>query len=111
MSEGDRQHVWRLYGWYCGLMLCGSCIGVITWVLRMEYLANDFSSTRDRSLLPPQKYAMYSLAMRWFAAFRVTYAMEFLCLSTAKLIVLDRMSDFVAGPRWRWLDIEALDCW
>lgn len=97
ISEGDRQHVWRLYGWYCRLMLCGSCIGVVTWVAWMQYLAHDFSSTRDMSLSLPQKYSMYSLAMRWIAAFRATYAMQFLCLSTAKLIVLDRMSDFVAG--------------
>ena len=32
----------------------------------------------------------------WYAVFNVTYAIEFLCLSAAKLMVLDRMSVFAA---------------
>jgi hypothetical protein len=104
ISDGERQHVWLLYGWYCGLMLCGSCVGVLTWAAWMQNLAHDFTSIRDASLPPSQKFSMYSLAMRWLAAFRVMYAIEFLCLSTAKLMVLDRMSDFVAvgwiSRRW-----------
>ena len=38
--------------------------------------------------------------------FNVTYAIEFLCLSAAKLMVLDRMSDFAAGQHdgmWKLL--------
>jgi hypothetical protein len=38
--------------------------------------------------------------------FNVTYAIEFMCLSAANLVVLDRMSDFAAGQdevtRKRW---------
>ena len=33
-------------------------------------------------------------AAKWQATFSVAYAVEFLCLSAAKLLVLDRMSDF-----------------
>jgi hypothetical protein len=32
----------------------------------------------------------------WFAAFHVTHALEFLCLTAAQLMVLDRMSMFVS---------------
>jgi hypothetical protein len=44
-----------------------------------------------------------ALSYRWRAAFLVTYAIEFLCLSAALLMVLDRMSVFAAPdmPR-RW---------
>ena len=31
MQEEDRRRVWLLYGWFSGLMLCGSCFGVVTW--------------------------------------------------------------------------------
>jgi hypothetical protein len=37
--------------------------------------------------------ALFAHRRAWFT---VTYAIEFLCLSTAKLMVLDRMSDFVS---------------
>ncbi len=41
----------------------------------------------------------------WTATFYVTYAMEFLCLSVAKLLVLDCMADFelAKGGRMRRL--------
>ena len=49
---------------------------------------------------------MTALSYSWRAVFTVTYAIEFLCLSAAKLMVLDRMSDFAAGQdevtRKRW---------
>ena len=38
-----------------------------------------------------------AFSARWHAVFAVTYAIEFLCLSAAKLLVLDRMSDFLAS--------------
>ena len=66
MCEDDRGRVWRLYGWFSGLITCGSCVGAVTWAARRP-------------------------------VFLVTYAIEFLCLSAAKLMVLDRMSDFAAS--------------
>jgi hypothetical protein len=59
------------------------------------FLVNDFESIHatpySRSLF------IFSVSNSWHAVFAVTYAIEFLCLSVAKLIVLDRMSDFAAG--------------
>jgi hypothetical protein len=49
---------------------------------------------------------LFALSYSWFAVFLVTYAIEFLCLSAAKLMVLDRMSVYAAGQddgsRKRW---------
>ena len=49
---------------------------------------------------------MSALSYSWGAVFTVMYAIEFLCLSAARLMVLDRMSDFAAGQdegtRKRW---------
>jgi hypothetical protein len=107
MDEEGRQRVWSLYGPFCGLMVFGSCFGAVTWAARMMQLENLFNgqdafSIRDRV----QQASLLALSYSWFVVFNVTYAIEFLCLSAARLMVLDRMSDFAAGQdngtRKRW---------
>ncbi len=99
--------MWPLYGRFCALMLCGSCVGAVTWATRLMQLdnlfnANDALSRGDFVL----QRSLFALSYSWFAVFLVTYAIEFLCLSAAKLMVLDRMSNFAAGQddgsRKRW---------
>ena len=99
--------MWPLYGWFCGLMVCGSCFGAVTWAARMMELENGFNaqdafSRRDFV----QQASLIALSYSWAAVFFVMYAIEFLCLSAARLMVLDRMSDFAAGQdegtRKRW---------
>jgi hypothetical protein len=108
IQEEERQRGWRLYGWFSALMLCGSCFGAVSWAARMTQLenvfnGNDLFSNGNRA----QGTALQAVAHSWRAVFAVTYAIEFLCLSTAKLMVLDRMSDFAApredGLRRRWV--------
>jgi hypothetical protein len=97
-SEG-RRRVWLLFAWYSGLMVCGSCFGAATWVARMIAVMNSLKgddAKLNRNLV--EAYALVSVSYSWRAAFNVTYAVEFLCLSAAKLMVLDRMSRF-AAPR------------
>ena len=107
MDEEGRRRVWSLYGWFCGLMVCGSCFGAVTWAARMMQLENDFNgqdalSRRDFV----QLWSLLALSHSWAAVFLVMYAIEFMCLSAARLMVLDRMSDFAAGQdevaRKRW---------
>jgi hypothetical protein len=107
MDEEGRRRVWSLYGWFCGLMVCGSCFGAVTWAARMtnlEYFFNgeDAISRGD----PVQGTLLAALGYKWAAVFFVMYAIDFLCLSAARLMVLDRMSDFAAGQdevaRKRW---------
>jgi hypothetical protein len=107
MDEEGRRREWQLYGWFCGLMVCGSCFGVVTWAARMlnlvnVYNGNDAISRRD--FIPSA--SLFALSYSWLAVFFVTYAIEFMCLSAARLMVLDRMSDFAAGQdegaRKRW---------
>ncbi len=43
------------------------------------------------------QYSLVSQFQRWFAAFNITYAVEFACLSVAKLMVLSRLTDFAAN--------------
>jgi hypothetical protein len=70
----------------------------------MMSLVNRFNGN-----VSPDSAQLTSLATRsysWRAAFMVTYAIDFMCLSAANLMVLDRMSDFATSQvhdmRKRW---------
>jgi hypothetical protein len=107
MDEEGRRRVWSLYGWFSGLMVCGSCFGAVTWAARMMSLANAFNGNdaalRDDDV---QGTSLLALSFSWGAVFLVMYPIDFLCLSAARLMVLDRMSYFAAGQdddaRKRW---------
>jgi len=98
MDGEGRRRVWRLYGWFSGLMLCGSMFGAVAFLAGMQILVLVFNTTINPSsaLKNAQDQSLSVQYHRWAAVFVITYAMEFLCLSVAKLMVLDRMSDFAA---------------
>jgi hypothetical protein len=92
-----RLTTWRFYGWFCALMMCGSCVGAVTWLSYLQALDNNFRANDvvDSSNIGSLQRAAYVvISYRWTAAFTVTYAIEFLYLSTAELMVLDRMLNF-----------------
>ena len=93
MEKADRQRVWVLYGWFSGLMCVGSVFGAVTWAAWMQFLVAFFTSA-THGLSPSQSQLLLAQGQYWSAAFYVTYAIEFLCLSVAKLLVLHRMADF-----------------
>ncbi len=94
MDADGRQRVWRLYGLFSGLMLCGSCIGTVTWLARMQDLANNFNGNYMQDIPNSMRSMLYASSLRWRAACGVMYSVEFLCLSLAELMVLERMSGF-----------------
>ena len=94
MQEEDRGRVWRLYGWYSALMTCGSCVGAVAWTAAMMNCVSAFKGNKASNVV--ERMSMLALVDSWQSVFLVTYAVEFLCLSTAKLMVLDRMSVFAA---------------
>jgi hypothetical protein len=106
MEEEDRGRVWRLYGWFTALMACGSCVGAVAWAARIMNLVGIYKANGNQAPAQSHSSPLFALAYSWRAAFVVTYAVEFLCLSAAKLMVLDRMSVFAApvdtGARRQW---------
>jgi hypothetical protein len=71
-----------------------------------------YSQTGNSLISTPaqnQRFLMFALSNQFRASFSVTYAIEFLCLSVAKLMVLDRMSAFFMaqgsdrGMQRRWI--------
>jgi hypothetical protein len=93
MDEEDRPRVWLLYGWFSGLMCLGSVFGAVTWAFWMQFLVFNFLDNVPGTA-PFQLQSFYAQSQYWATAFYVTYAIEFLCLSVAKLLVLHRMADF-----------------
>ena len=96
-DKETRQRVWRLFGWYSGLMLLSSCFGVVTWSYWMMYLANFFKGNdfiRQGSVA--RGLSFYALSYSFLPVLTVSHAIVVPCASAAKLMVLDRMSDFVA---------------
>jgi len=107
MDGEGRRRVWRLYGWFSGLMLCGSMFGAVAWGANMQNLVLDFNTQNNPSsiLTRAQIFSSAAQIRRWIAVFSVMYAMEFFCLSVAKLMVLDRMTDVpqADGLSRRWV--------
>jgi hypothetical protein len=96
LDSKQKRQVWRLYGWFTGLMCFGSCVGVVVWAANMQQLAFYFSALNaagSRSLTRSQIRIAFATGNRWLSAFDLMYPVEFMCLSTAKLMVLDRMFD------------------
>jgi hypothetical protein len=96
MEEERRQRVWVLYGWFSGLMCVGSVFGAVTWAFWMQTIVALFNSLTP-GLSLAQNYSFAAQYQYWGAAFYVPYAIEFLCLSVAKLLVLHRMADFAVA--------------
>ena len=109
MDGEGRRGVWRLYGLFSGLMLSGSCFGAVAWGAWMQLIVLNFIVYNNPSstLTLAQQASTLAQTERWLATFAVVYAMEFLCLSAAKLMVLDRMMDFAMrkgeGVWRRWV--------
>jgi len=79
-----------LTGWFTGLMAIGSCFGIVTWSARMKSLSDNFKGNdlANSNLMARIDYMVSSSSAH--SLFLVCYAVEFLCLSTAQLMVLDR---------------------
>ena len=104
MGEEDRGRLWRLYGWFSGLTTCGSCFGAVAWAAKMMDLVYHFQG--DDSPTDAETLSLYALSNGWASIFLVTYAVEFMCMCAAKLMMLDRMMVFAAplgtGMPMRW---------
>jgi hypothetical protein len=80
--------VWLLYGWFSGLTCVGSVFGAVAWAVWMQFLLAYFSGFAT----PAPSYTVQQ--NNWEAAFCIPSGIDFVCLSVAKLMVLERMADF-----------------
>jgi hypothetical protein len=109
LDAGARQRIWRMYGWYCGLMLCACCFGAVAWAAHMMFYASRWKMAfKNVTSSLDEHIRLSTLDSDWTATHLVTFPMEILCSSLAKLIALDRMTEFavpqgdVMRKRWVW---------
>ena len=91
VSVRRKQQMWRMYGWFTGLMFCGSLFGTAAWALYLQFLVAFYRTTPG--ITDVEDASLNATQSRWLSAFLVVYALEFMCLSVAKLLVLFRTMD------------------
>ena len=97
MPEDDRSGLWPLYGWFSGLTCAAGVFGSISTGTLMTAMSKYYELSRypyDTDYTVGSAEAAQVLFYIWLSAYYITYAVEFLCSSMAKLIVLDRLADF-----------------
>jgi hypothetical protein len=94
MPEDDRSGLWPQYGWFSGLTCAAGVFGSISTgtVMKAMSIFYPLSHATDDATLEAAELAVEFY--NWLSAYFVTYSMEFLFSSVAKLIVLDRLADF-----------------
>ena len=94
--------VWRYFGRFSSLVCVGCICGIIAWSSRtrasVAYFTSFGTGIRDDSAL-----SLLSTTMAWIAVYNFFYAVEVMCLSLAKLIVLDRLTEHVVRGMQREL--------
>ena len=110
LPASSRRLIWPLYGWFSGLMACASCFGSIawgTWLQSSTYSLKGKFSLSDIASPTFPGFISFALYNRWYAAFHVTYAVEFFCQSLALLTILDRLVNLatIQGSE------KSLRCW
>jgi hypothetical protein len=118
LDLGAKKIVWRFYGWFSGLMCCGSCCGAVAWAAWMQVIVYRLKSddmariAETQNVTSVQKLYEESLLFlardfEFLSLFTVMEELEFFFLCAAKLLVLDRLKH-VAVPKSkissrRWL--------
>jgi hypothetical protein len=119
LDLGAKKIVWRFYGWFSGLMCCGSCCGAVAWATWMQVIVNRLKSddlgsiaatqnvTSVQKLESEESLLFLARDFEFLSVFTVMEQLEFFFLCAAKLLVLDRLKH-VAVPKSkissrRWL--------
>lgn len=121
LSPASRKTIWPLYGWFTGLMSCGSFFGALHFALWTRFLVSYYQSGTDNLRTPKQflEQAAVSRAphtahersmvltlmqfLRWLIGYLIVYPISFGFLLVAKLLVIDRLRTFAGFQDSRWL--------
>ena len=102
-----KSSVWRHLGRFSSLVCVGSVCGAIAWGARTRALT-DYYSSGGPDISNARSLSLLSSTNVWFAVYNCMYAVEVLCLSVAKLIVLDRLTEHVVRGMQRELSAQGL---
>jgi hypothetical protein len=110
LDLGAKKIVWRFYGWFSGLMCCGSCCGAVAWAAWMQVIVYRLKSddmgriaqaqnvTSVQKLQYAESLQFLARDFQFFSLFIVMEELEFFFCCAAKMLVLDRLKH-VAVPK------------
>jgi len=93
LEASERSNTWRLYGRFVGLVLVSGCAGILSWSssFMATYYLNVATHEADLGLHESHQ----SQGASWFAARYIFDSLELFSICFTKLLVLNRMVDFV----------------
>ena len=111
LATPQRRKVWNLLPRFLALIIIGCTFGIIAFTMRMQATALYFQSNGDgRS--DRSKFELKSKLYQLAAGYLIVEAVEVLCLSVAKLFVLDRLRELILIGTQRLLAAaDHPDCW
>ena len=88
--------IWHLFGWFSALAASGCFIGAFAFAANMMQLSEGFEANSDSdSAAQSDFHLLYEKVFRWKAVYVALFPLEFMCISIAKLLVLERLYNFV----------------
>ena len=85
--------LWHLLGWFLALFFCGSIAGIVATALMLQALKLQFASQALQVAPSPRDvHSENATFYRYFGVVVSAYSIAFICLSIAKLLVLDRFT-------------------
>ena len=95
VQHEQRKAMWWLYGIFTSFCCLGSLCGAISFFANAQVLAYFFKAyNSDRSITMSEQMTLLAASDYWASVYYLFYAVDFFLLSTAKLLVLNRMLEF-----------------
>ena len=92
LHRDSKSQIWHLFGWFSALAALGCGIGTIAFAAFMMQLSDGYEA--NRNLGGRDFHLLSETIFRWKAVYVALFPLEFMCVSIAKLMVLERLYVF-----------------
>jgi hypothetical protein len=97
LDVSQKSSIWACYGSLALLACVGSLFGCVAWFARLQDTLYGIKAlAMDSNDSQALKYRLYAASRLWGAVFYILYPVEFFCCCFAKLLVFQRMLDFIS---------------
>ncbi len=90
LNDVEKKRVWRLYGWFVGLIFVGSIFGIVAECAGIKYALSLVEVVSSRTSAEEYLYWQAQLS-KWASVTLVPEALQVLFISVPLLMVLDRL--------------------
>ena len=89
LNDAEKKRVWRLYGWFAGLIFVGSIFGIVAESVGIKYAQCIVEVASSQT--PAEEYYWQAELSKWASVTLVPEALQVLFISVPLLMVLDRL--------------------